>query len=65
MIDFSNLPVRKKAYGGANGSKLAIIYDDSLYMLKLPMRAWKNPIFRTLTAAFPNTSAVIFSTCWG
>lgn len=43
MIDFSNLPVRKKAYGGANGSKLAIIYDDSLYMLKLPMRAWKNP----------------------
>ena len=43
MIDFSNLPTRKKAYGGANGSKLSIIYNDELYMLKLPMHALKNP----------------------
>lgn len=43
MIDFTNLPTRKKAYGGANGSKLSVVYDDDLYMLKLPMRALKNP----------------------
>ena len=43
MIDFTNLPTRKKAYGGANGNKLSIIYNDELYMLKLPMHALKNP----------------------
>ena len=43
MIDFTNLPTRKKAYGGANGSKLSVIYQDELYMLKLPMHALKNP----------------------
>lgn len=43
MIDFTNLPTRKKAYGGANGSKLSVIYDNKLYMLKLPMHAQKNP----------------------
>lgn len=43
MIDFTNLPTRKKAYGGANGSKLSVIYNDELYMLKLPMHALKNP----------------------
>lgn len=43
MIDFTNLPTRKKAYGGANGSKLSIIYKNELYMLKLPMHAQRNP----------------------
>ena len=43
MIDFTHLPTRKKAYGGANGSKLSVIYNDELYMLKLPMHALKNP----------------------
>ena len=43
MIDFTNLPTRKKAYGGANGSKLSVIYNGDLYMLKLPMHALKNP----------------------
>jgi len=43
MIDFTNLPTRKKAYGGANGSKLSVIYNNKLYMLKLPMHALKNP----------------------
>lgn len=43
MIDFTNLPIRKKAYGGANGSKLSIVYNNELYMLKLPMHALKNP----------------------
>ena len=43
MIDFTNLPTRKKAYGGANGNKLSVVYDSELYMLKLPMHALKNP----------------------
>lgn len=43
MIDFTNLRTRKKAYGGANGSKLSVVYNNELYMLKLPMYALKNP----------------------
>ena len=43
MLDFTNLSTKKKAYGGANGSKLSVIYNDELYMLKLPMHALKNP----------------------
>lgn len=43
MIDFTNLPIRRKGYGGANGSKLSIVYNDNIYMLKLPMHALKNP----------------------
>ena len=43
MIDFTNLQTRKKAYGGANGSKLSIVYNNDLYMLKLPMHASRNP----------------------
>ena len=42
MIDFTNLPTRKKAYGGANGNKLSVVYDSELYMLKLPMHALRN-----------------------
>lgn len=36
MIDFTDLPVRKKTYAGANGSKLSVVYNDELYMLKFP-----------------------------
>ena len=43
MIDFTNCLIRKKAYGGANGSKLSIVYNDNVYMLKLPTHAFKNP----------------------
>ncbi len=43
MINFTNLPIKKKAYGGANGSKLSIVYKNELYMLKLPMHALRNP----------------------
>ena len=43
MNDFTHLPTRKKAYGGANGSKLSVVYNDELYMLKLPMNASRNP----------------------
>lgn len=43
MVDFTRFPTLKKAYGGANGSKLSIIYNDNIYMLKLPTHALKNP----------------------
>ncbi|MCM1334992.1 MAG: HipA domain-containing protein [Bacteroides sp.] len=36
MIDFTNMPQRNKAYAGRNGSKISILYNDELYMLKFP-----------------------------
>ncbi len=36
MIDFTGLPIRNKTYAGANGSKISVIYNDVLYMLKFP-----------------------------
>lgn len=30
MINFTNFPIRKKAYGGANGNKLSVVYNDDL-----------------------------------
>ena len=36
MMDFTDLPRRKKTYTGANGSKIAVVINDELYMLKFP-----------------------------
>lgn len=36
MIDFTNLPVRNKTYAGANGSKISVLYNNDMYMLKFP-----------------------------
>lgn len=36
MIDFTQCTKRNKAYSGANGNKISVIYDDALYMLKFP-----------------------------
>lgn len=36
MIDFTDFPKKKKTYAGANGSKIAVIYNESLYMIKFP-----------------------------
>ena len=36
IIDFTELPLRKKTYAGANGGKLAVIYNNEQYMLKFP-----------------------------
>lgn len=36
MIDFTSLPVRNKTYAGANGSKISVMYNNELYMLKFP-----------------------------
>lgn len=42
LLNFTNLPLKKKSYSGANGSKLSIIIKNELYMLKLPSHATKN-----------------------
>lgn len=42
MIDFTNLPKKNKSYGGANGKKICILYDDKRYMLKFPSAAKQN-----------------------
>ncbi len=42
MIDFSTLPRKNKAYAGANGSKISVIYNDEQYMLKFPPAPRKN-----------------------
>ena len=36
MIDFTNAPQKNKAYAGANGSKISVLYNGELYMLKFP-----------------------------
>ncbi len=37
MIDFTSCEINKfKAYGGANGNKINILYEDESYMLKFP-----------------------------
>lgn len=36
MIDFTSAPRRNKAYDGANGSKISVLYEGGLYMLKFP-----------------------------
>ena len=42
MIDFTDMPTRKKAYAGANGGKIAIVYDGEQYMLKFPPHPKRN-----------------------
>lgn len=36
MIDFTNATVKNKAYAGANGSKISVVYNGEQYMLKFP-----------------------------
>jgi len=42
MIDFTNMPRRKKAYNGANGGKIAVVLNGEQYMLKFPPHSKKN-----------------------
>ena len=42
MIDFTNSIQKNKAYAGANGGKIAVIYNDEQYMLKFPPYPTKN-----------------------
>ena len=36
VIDFTGMPKRNKAYAGANGKKISVLYDGEQYMLKFP-----------------------------
>ena len=42
MIDFTNLQKKNKAYAGANGNKIAVVYQNETYMLKFPPHPTKN-----------------------
>ena len=42
MIDFTNMPTRRKTYAGANGGKIAVIYEGEQYMLKFPAPPRRN-----------------------
>lgn len=42
VIDFTNLKKRNKAYAGANGNKISVIYEGEQYMLKFPAQAKLN-----------------------
>lgn len=42
MIDFTDMPKMKKSYGGANGSKISVLYNHEMYMLKFPPLPTKN-----------------------
>lgn len=48
MIDFTGLPVRKKTYSGANGSKISVAYQGELYMLKFPALPTRNPAMKKI-----------------
>ena len=43
MIDFTGLPIRRKTYAGANGSKISVVYNGNIYMLKFPALPTRNP----------------------
>lgn len=42
MEDFTNLETKNKSYGGANGNKKSVIYNNELWMLKFPSNAKLN-----------------------
>ncbi len=42
MMDFTNLPTRRKTYTGANGSKICVVYNGQPYMLKFPALPSRN-----------------------
>ena len=49
LIDFSDCKVHPEfCYGGANGKKIAVEYNNEIYMLKLPPKA------KTATAILVN-----------
>ena len=42
VIDFTELKKKNKAYAGANGNKISVIYHGEQYMLKFPPHAKRN-----------------------
>ena len=43
MFDFTECKIMQKAYGGANGTKISILYNSEIWMLKFPSTAKINP----------------------
>ena len=41
-IDFTDLERRNKAYAGANGNKISVVYLDEQYMLKFPSHLYNH-----------------------
>ena len=41
-IDFTNFERKNKTYAGANGSKISVVYNGGIYMLKFPPQAPRN-----------------------
>ena len=66
LIDFTNCKrVYGKAYNGANGKKIAVIYDGNRYMIKFPPSGNTNQLtFLTQTVASVSILPAIFSICW-
>jgi len=58
MIDFTNFEIKKKTYGGANGSKISILYHNELYMIKLPTHAKLN-----LSLSYANSAVSEYLGC--
>lgn len=55
VIDFTDMQKRNKAYAGANGKKLSVLYDGEQYMLKFPSMAKKKPRYEL---RYPRTRAI-------
>ena len=53
MIDFTNAIQRNKAYAGANGGKIAVMYNEEQYMLKFPPYPTKNKDMSYITNYIP------------
>lgn len=51
-IDFTKMQKRNKAYAGANGSKISILYEGEQYMLKFPPIASKSQILSYSNGCF-------------
>lgn len=52
LVDFTELERRNKAYAGANGNKISVIYQGEQYMLKFPSHAKKNDNMRYSNSCF-------------
>ena len=53
-IDFSLLAIKKKTYGGANGSKLSVIYNDKYICLSFLLMRLRTLIYHMRIVAFWN-----------
>ena len=51
-MDFTTLPIRKKTYGGVNGGKIAVVYQEEIYMLKFPPKSKFNQGMSYMNSCF-------------